>query len=166
MAMGVGPVGQGQPPLPAARARPRAPPPPVGRGASQSPPAFFNVAFRTHEPMTDLHELDSVPAAAQSPSWWRDADQGQALASGDISSLSASVDFAKLGRRATDNSAVPRTGPMDRIMASHFEPSQGVARRLLVDLRLRRLRLRLPGPASAVRDLRPDEARRPPAATG
>jgi pimeloyl-ACP methyl ester carboxylesterase len=100
---------------------------PGGAGASQSPPAFFNVAFRTHEPMTDLHELDSVPASAQSPSWWRDADQGQALAAGDISSLSASVDFAKLERRANDNSAVPRTGPMDRIMASHFEPSQGIA---------------------------------------
>jgi hypothetical protein len=99
---------------------------PGGSGASQSPPAFFNVAFRTHEPMTDLHEFDSVPATAQSPSWWRDANEGQALASGDISSLSASVDFAKLKRRVTDNSAVPRTGPMDRIMASHFEPAQGI----------------------------------------
>jgi pimeloyl-ACP methyl ester carboxylesterase len=77
--------------------------------------------------MTDLHELDSVPASAQSPTFWRDADQGQALGARDISSLSALVDFAKLRRGTSDNSAVPRTGPMDRIMASHFEPAQGIA---------------------------------------
>ena len=99
---------------------------PGGGGAAASPPAFFDVGFRTHEPMTDLHEFDSVPAAAQSPSWWRDADQGQALASGDISSLAAYVDFAKLKAGVTDNRGVPSTGPMDRIMASHFEPAQGI----------------------------------------
>jgi hypothetical protein len=100
---------------------------PGGAGTAQSPPAFFNVAFRAHEPMTDLHELDSVPATAQNPAWWRDSDQGQALASGDISSLAAFVDFAKLKARVTDNRAIQRTGPMDRIMASHFEPAQGIA---------------------------------------
>jgi pimeloyl-ACP methyl ester carboxylesterase len=100
---------------------------PGGAGTSTRPAAFFDTGFRTHEPMTDLHELDSVPAAAQSPAWWRDADQGQALAAGDISSLAAYVDFAKLRAGTTDNSAVPRTGPMDRIMASHFEPAQGIA---------------------------------------
>jgi pimeloyl-ACP methyl ester carboxylesterase len=99
---------------------------PGGGGTAASPPAFFDVGFRTHEPMTDLHELGSVPASAQSPTWWRDADQGQALASGDISSLAAYVDFRKLKRGLTDNSAVPSTGPMDRIMASHFEPAQGI----------------------------------------
>ena len=100
---------------------------PGGAGSATSPAAFFDVAFRLHEPMPDLHELYSVPVTAQNPAWWRDADQGQALASGDISSLSVTVDFAKLARRVTDNSGVPRTGPMDRIMASHFEPAQGVA---------------------------------------
>ena len=99
---------------------------PGGAGNATSPPAFVDTGFRTHEPMTDLHELDSVPATAQSPTWWRDADQGQALASGDISSLAAYVDFRKLKAAVTDNSAVPKTGPMDRIMASHFEPAQGV----------------------------------------
>ena len=100
---------------------------PGGAGTSTNPPAFFNVAFRTHEPMTDLHELDSVPSAALNETFWRDSDQGTALESGDIGSLAAYVDFGKLERGVTDNSAVPRTGPMDRIMASHFEPSQGVA---------------------------------------
>jgi hypothetical protein len=100
---------------------------PGGAGTASAPPAFFDVAFRTHEPMPDLHEPASVPLTAQNPAWWRDSDLGTALASGDISSLSLTVDFGKLARRKTDNSGVPRTGPMDRIMASHFEPGQGVA---------------------------------------
>jgi pimeloyl-ACP methyl ester carboxylesterase len=99
---------------------------PGGGGGASNPPAFFDSGFRTHEPMTDLHELNSVPAAAQSPAWWRDANLGQALASGDIGSLAAFVDFAKLRSGVTDNRAVPRTWPMDRIMASHFEPAQGI----------------------------------------
>jgi dienelactone hydrolase len=99
---------------------------PGGAGSASSPPAFFDTAFRTHEPMTDLHEPTSVPTAAQSPTFWRDANQGQALASGDISSLAAYVNFRKLRAGVTDNSAVPKTGPMDRIMASHFEPAQGI----------------------------------------
>ena len=100
---------------------------PGGGGTASNPPAFFDTAFRTHEPMTDLHEFDSVANTAQDPAWWRDADQGQALASGDISSLAAYIDFGKLDARVTDNSAVPRTGPIDRMMASHFEPAQGIA---------------------------------------
>ncbi len=100
---------------------------PGGGGTATDPPAFFDVGFRTHEPMPDLHELTSVPATAQSPAWWRDADQGQTLASGDISSLAAYVNFRKLRSGVTDNRSVPRTGPMDRIMASHFEPAQGIA---------------------------------------
>lgn len=100
---------------------------PGGAGTATRPAAFFDTAFRTHEPMPDLHEPDSVPLTAKNPAWWRDADQGQALAAGDIGSLAAYVNFAKLRRGVTDNSAVPRTGPMDRIMASHFQPAQGVA---------------------------------------
>src|ERR1019366_1453727 len=99
---------------------------PGGGGAPAGPPAFFAVGFRTHEPMTDLHEFDSVPAAAQSPSWWRDADQGQALASGDIGCVGACVECAKHKAGVPDNRGVPSTGPMDRIMASHFEPAQGI----------------------------------------
>lgn len=100
---------------------------PGGAGTASKPAAFFDTAFRTHEPMPDLHEPDSVPLTAKNPAWWRDANQGQALAAGDISSLAAYVDFGKLRAGVTDNRAVPRTGPMDRIMASHFEPAQGVA---------------------------------------
>ncbi len=72
------------------------------------------------EPVGDCRNRSDYDAA-----WWRDAEQGTALANGDISPLYASVNFAKLAAGVTDNSGVPTTGPMDRILASHFEPAQG-----------------------------------------
>lgn len=39
--------------------------------------------------------------------------------------MGATVDFAKLTRKARDDSGVPRTGVIDRILASHFEDGQG-----------------------------------------
>ena len=68
-----------------------------------------------------------LPASAvlTNPAWWRDSAQGAALASGDISSLFADVDFGKLAHGATDNSAIPTTGSIDRILASHFNLGQG-----------------------------------------
>jgi pimeloyl-ACP methyl ester carboxylesterase len=100
---------------------------PGGAGSATNPAAFFDTAFRTHEPMPDLHKPGSVPLTAKNPSWWRDADQGKALAAGNIGPLSAYVNFKKLRAGVTDNHAVPRTGPIDRIMASHFQPAQGIA---------------------------------------
>jgi hypothetical protein len=95
---------------------------PGGSGTAASPPAFFNVAFRFNEPMPDVGD----PAGtAQSAAWWRDQDQGSALASGDISAFHADVDFRKLAANTNDESAVPQSGPMDRILASHFETAQG-----------------------------------------
>ena len=52
--------------------------------------------------------------------------QGAALASGDITTLHADVDFGKLAAGVSDDSGVPKTGPIDRILASHFETAQGV----------------------------------------
>src|SRR5581483_11533418 len=95
---------------------------PGGSGTATNPPAFFNVAFRTAEPQPSVTaETGAVTNAA----WWRDQQQGTALAAGDISPFYANVNFAKLGAGTTDNSQVPLTGPMDRILASHFEPAQG-----------------------------------------
>ena len=91
-------------------------------GLSTSPPAFFNVAFRSAEPMPEISNV----LLLLSPQWWRDTMQAQALAAGDISALYANVDFAKLADRVNDESAVPKNGPMDRILASHFETAQGV----------------------------------------
>ena len=95
---------------------------PGGAGAASNPPAFFNLAFRTDEPMPSVS--DGAEAIANA-AWWRDRAQGAALASGDISQFFANVNFAKLASGVTDDSGVPQTGPIDRILASHFEPAQG-----------------------------------------
>jgi hypothetical protein len=95
---------------------------PGGAGATSDPAAFFNVAFRTKEPTQKPTEGLNVITTA---TWWRDRAQGTALAANDISAFHADVSFAKLARRTTDNRRVPKTGPMDRILPSHFELSQG-----------------------------------------
>jgi len=95
---------------------------PGGAGTLSKPTAFFNVAFRFDEPMSNPSDLAGTATDAK---WWRDADQGQALKTGDLSPFHAYVDFSKLARRLTDDSGVPKTGPMDRILASHFETEQG-----------------------------------------
>ena len=74
-------------------------------------PAFFNVAFREYGPWTQ--------------NTWMDASQNAALAAGDLTPLHATVDFRKLAKRVVDESAVPRSGPMNRIMVSRFEAVQG-----------------------------------------
>jgi hypothetical protein len=95
---------------------------PGGAGATSSPAAFFNVAFRTKEPVQKPTEGAN---AIENGAWWRDRAQGAALAAGDITALHADVSFGKLARRVTDNRRVPKTGAMDRILPSHFELSQG-----------------------------------------
>lgn len=97
---------------------------PGGAGATNSPSAFFNVAFRMHEPLPIWGTGGPVQHTSD-PAFWRDQEQGHALASGDISELAAQVDFAKLARGVSDDSGVPATGHLDRILASHFEPAQG-----------------------------------------
>ena len=96
---------------------------PGGAGTLADPPAFFNVAFRTKEPFATVHGGTSTTT---DPAWWRDQQQGDALRSGDLSRFAVDVDFAKLAARTDDDSGVPKAGPMDRILASHFEPAQGV----------------------------------------
>ena len=100
---------------------------PGGAAGLTHPTAFFNAAFRFHEPWQHTYPPDSV---FTDPAWWRDREQGNALARGDLSPFHANVDFGKLARRVTDDmsgtpTGVPRSGPMDRILASHFETKQG-----------------------------------------
>jgi len=95
---------------------------PGGAGTDTSPSAFFNVAFRTSEP---LPSVTDGPEAVLNAAWWRDRAQGNALAGHDISQFFSNVNFSKLARKVHDDSAIPRTGAMDRILASHFEPAQG-----------------------------------------
>jgi C-terminal binding-module, SLH-like, of glucodextranase len=94
---------------------------PGGAGTLAAPSAFFNVAFR-NEPTAAPSDLSAVA----DPAWWRDRAQAHALASGSIAQFFANVDFKKLAAGTTDNSAVPTTGAMDRILASHFETEQGL----------------------------------------
>jgi hypothetical protein len=98
---------------------------PGGAGADPHPAAFFNVAFRGNgqEPMPDAHDPASTTTR---PAWWRDQAQAQALAAHDISPFHADVSFPELAGGATDNSGVPASGPLDRILASHFQSAPGV----------------------------------------
>jgi pimeloyl-ACP methyl ester carboxylesterase len=95
---------------------------PGGAGTDTDPAAFFNVAFRTDEPLPSVE--DSTNAVLDT-AWWRDKDQGAALASGNISQLHAEVNFGKLSRRVTDNAMIPRTGELDMILSSHYSLGQG-----------------------------------------
>src|SRR3954454_3066 len=95
---------------------------PGGSGPAATPTAFFNVAFRNNEPVPTIGDVFN---SAKSPAWWRDKQQGAALASGDISAFHADVDFGKLQSAANDDGGVPQTGPLDRILASRFETAQG-----------------------------------------
>jgi dienelactone hydrolase len=102
---------------------------PGGAGTLANPPAFFNVAFRFDESFPNVADSGSI---VTDPSWWRDNAQAHALASGDISDFSATVDFRKLRRRVNDQmtgkpGGVPASGPMDRIVSSRFAFGQGAA---------------------------------------
>jgi len=98
---------------------------PGGAGSAAAPAAFFNVAFRGQEPQPTYGQQGVVDTGSD-PKWWRDHDQGHALAAGDISPFAADVDFGRLAAGLTDDSGVPTTGSIDRILPSHFEPAQGV----------------------------------------
>jgi hypothetical protein len=74
------------------------------------PSAFFDSAFRFHEPF-------------EAP--YRDNDQRRAIARHDLSPFFADVDFSKLARAEDDDSALPTSGYMTRIFASRFEKAQG-----------------------------------------
>ena len=97
---------------------------PGGAGTLASPPAFFNVGFRHAEPS------DGAIATGNLTTYWRDYAQAGALASGDLSSFSDTVDMTKVAAGTNDDmnaqpQGVPLTGHINRILASHFEPFQG-----------------------------------------
>lgn len=101
-------------------------------GAALSRAALFNIAFRAQEPMTDLPPLigrtiaDAALGARVQARWWRERAQANALASGDISDFAATVELTKLRNGVTDDSAVPKTGHINRIFASRLDFGQGV----------------------------------------
>ncbi len=100
---------------------------PGGAGTLADPAAFFNVAFRFGESLPDLANVATI---FTDPSWWRDSRQAHALAGGNISEFSATVDFSKLRKGVRDDlhgraGGVPTSGPMNRILSSRFKFGQG-----------------------------------------
>ncbi|MCW3016740.1 MAG: putative penicillin acylase [Solirubrobacterales bacterium] len=101
-------------------------------GAAPGGAALFNVAFRANEPAPDVTQggagitiADAAVGAAVDAAWWRERRQSEALRRGDAGAFSAQVDFGKLAAGTDDESAVPATGPMDRILASAGEAGGG-----------------------------------------
>ena len=91
--------------------------------------AIVNVGPRFNEPLPVLVGAtlpDSAVSGQALAMFWRERQQSEQLALGDVSPFAADVDFGKLQRRTTDNSGVPTSGPIDRIFASHFSFGQGV----------------------------------------
>jgi dienelactone hydrolase len=114
--------------VPAAQATASAP-----GGQSPSGEALFDLAFRRTEPTPDWSRMGlsatlvdaAVVEQADQHCFWRDCAQAAALRTGDVSAFFADVDFGALQRGITDLTAVPRTGSVDRIMASHFSFAPG-----------------------------------------
>jgi hypothetical protein len=95
-------------------------------------PALFNMAFRTAEPLPKIYSPGGANTIAEGGvgvkidgTWWREKQQADVLATGDVTPFSALVDFTKLGN-GTNEELGPRSGHLDRIMASHFSFGQGV----------------------------------------
>ena len=104
---------------------------PGGAAGLSSPTAFFNAAFRFHEPWQHTFPPDSV---FSDPAWWRDRQQGNALADDHLGPFHAKVDFAKLEAGVTDNlrgepGGVPVDGPHGPDPRQPFRDQAG--RRLL-----------------------------------
>jgi hypothetical protein len=105
---------------------------PGGAELSEEPPALFNLAFRFDEPMpktanpaVNTIAEGSVLAGADG-AFWRERAQAAALANGDVSEFFAEVDVGMLEEGTNDESGVPVTGAMNRILASRFSFGQGV----------------------------------------
>jgi pimeloyl-ACP methyl ester carboxylesterase len=90
--------------------------------------AIVNVGPRLAEPLPLIAGAtmgDTAVGGEALARFWRDSQQATQLAQGDVSPFAADVDFAKLAAKKRDDSAVPKTGPMDRIYASHYSFGQG-----------------------------------------
>jgi hypothetical protein len=102
-------------------------------GAAPSGSALFNVGPRFDEPLPDVSQYgagytigDAAVGAAVQAAWWREYAQANALRTGDAGPFFAVVDFDKLARGVHDDSTVPTTGPLNRILASRHEFGQGI----------------------------------------
>lgn len=101
-------------------------------GASPTRAAIVNVGPRLSEPIPDFAMAptytlgDSAVGAAAQARWWRERAQADALRLGDVSGMAAQVDFAKLAAAVDDDSGVPKSGNISRILASRYQFGQGL----------------------------------------
>jgi hypothetical protein len=99
-------------------------------GLAGTPPAFFNIGFRYNEPGTEL--LPSLfTDLVLNTAWWRNKQQGAALAAGNIDAFRAHVDFGNLRDGRSDDmtnqpGGTPTVGAISRIFASRFSHAPGV----------------------------------------
>jgi hypothetical protein len=105
---------------------------PGGAAPGNPPPALFNMAFRFREPMPKIANpvtntiAEGAVLAGADGAFWRERMQAAELAQGDVSEFFAEVDFGKLEAGTHDDSGVPTTGAINRILASRFSFGQGV----------------------------------------
>jgi len=98
-------------------------------GGTQTGTAIVNVGPRFDEPTPLLAGFtmgDAAVLGQGAAPWWRERQQSTQLTLGDLSPFAAEVDFAKLLAAQDDDSGIPTTGPMDRIMASRYVFGQGL----------------------------------------
>jgi len=98
-------------------------------GGMPSGAAIVNVGPRLAEPVPKYMGTnmgDTAVAGMVAAPWWRERQQSEQLTLGDVSPFSVEVDFAKLTVGVDDDSAIPKTGPLDRIFASHYAYGQGL----------------------------------------
>jgi hypothetical protein len=91
--------------------------------------AIVNVGPRRDEPwplIAGATIADTAVGAAATSAFWRERQQALQLALGDVSPFAANIDFGKLRDRRRDDSAVPKRGPMDRILSSRFSFGEGL----------------------------------------
>jgi hypothetical protein len=100
-------------------------------GAGPTATAIVNVGPRYHEPWPDIHAptetiADTAAGGFVQGAMWREHEQATELALGNVTPFHAEVSFAKLHHEVTDDSDIPTSGPMDRILASHYSFGQGL----------------------------------------
>ncbi|MFN2524243.1 MAG: hypothetical protein ABR614_13155 [Mycobacteriales bacterium] len=91
--------------------------------------AIVNVGPRLAEPMplvAGATMADTAVGGVALAPWWRDRQQSLQLTRRDVSPFAVEVDFGKLAQKVRDDSGVPSSGPMDRILASHYSFGQGL----------------------------------------
>ncbi|MCU1674236.1 MAG: putative penicillin acylase [Frankiales bacterium] len=98
-------------------------------GGTPNGVAIVNVGPRLDEPLpliAGATMADTAVGGAALAPWWRERTQSLQLTRGDVTPFAVEVDFGKLARKVRDDSGVPKTGPMNRILASHYSFGQGI----------------------------------------